>query len=483
MHVIWLAFVVGGFMLGPALIEPIPAILQMQGINFPRASLETAQFYSYPLHSLVSRDPDYMSDSIGQLVPLLTLLCVPLARQRRQRGLWLALGLGLLILALGPYWQDTHIPMPYWLVHKLLGEQYRTPVRFTTPATLALVTFIVLSLANWFERSIARRWQPWLVGAAIAGLVLDSGMLAPFPITFMSDYRIYHEIGRDSEEYALLEVPVSPASGFGELGGAPDLQYYSYIHHKQIINGIVSRVPSSVLDRYSRSPLLNGLTGGSYFPPLDVASRELADKLNRWDMRYVLVHRNRLEPERARGIIEFSNTQPVLCLVDEEGDLMAYQRIRAWADCPRPEMSALPAGTVRLELGELGHTRYVGPGWYDVENIGGPEGRWAGEIPTSTLRLLLPRQNIRVSFNALTYPPDQSVTAFVNGHSVAQFRLTGTWQVYQFDIPEDILPAAGPALIELRHAHLLSAAERGENPDQRPLAAAYTWFEFVPLAP
>jgi hypothetical protein len=40
---------------------------------------------------------------------------------------------------------------------------------------------------------------------------------------------------------------------------------------------------------------------------LDMAARELADKLNRWDMRYVLVHRDRLEKERAPSIIAFLN--------------------------------------------------------------------------------------------------------------------------------------------------------------------------------
>jgi hypothetical protein len=227
--------------------------------------------------------------------------------------------------------------------------------------------------------------------------------------------------------------------------------------------------------------LLRGLTGEFDFPPFDVAAPELADKLNRWDMRYVLVHRDRLKKERAPAIIAFLNVQPVLCLVDAEGDLLAYRRINTWADCPRPEMSALPSGTSRLTLGQPGDERYVGPGWYDVENIGGPQGRWAGGMPTSTVRLLLPKQNLRVSFNALAYPPSQSATVRVNGQPVAHFELTEAWQVYQFDLPAGALPDAGPTLIELVHARLLSASERtnGQSPDQRPLAAAYSWFEFT----
>jgi len=59
--------------------------------------------------------------------------------------------------------------------------------------------------------------------------------------------------------------------------------------------------------------------------------------------------------------------------------------------------------------------------------------------------------------------------------------LTEVWQVYPFNLPAGALPDAGPALIELVHAKLLSASERpdGQSPDQRPLAAAYSGFEFT----
>ena len=476
-----LTLVAGAFMLAPALIEPIPALLQTRGLTLPTVDRHTLEYYSFQAKWLLLPDSGRPDASIGQLLPLLVLVSLPMTRQHRRRWLWFALGMGLLILALGPYGAGTDIPLPYQLVHKLIGEQYRTPVRFATPAAFALIVFVAISLRDLFDCARWRHWMPWLASAAIVALVFDSGMLAPFSVIYMPDYAIYHEIGHDADEYTLLEVPVGPASGFGEFGTAPDLEYYSYIHRKRILNGIVSRVPSDYMSKYERSPLLRGLTGLYDMPALDVAARELADKLNRWDMRYVLVHRDRLEKERTPGIIAFLNVQPELCLVDAEGDLLAYRRINTWADCPRPEMSALPTGTTRLTLGQSGDERYVGPGWYDVENIGGPQGRWAGGIPTSTLRILLPRQDLRVSFNAFAYPEHQVVTVRADGQPVARFELGDTWQTYSFDLPASVLPTGGPTLIELEHAKLLSASERtnGQSPDQRPLAAAYSGFEFT----
>ena len=480
LHVIGLALVAGTFMLGPALVEPIPALLQTRRLTFPSVDLYTLEFHSYQVGWLWS-DLDRPGESIGQVLPLLTLISLPLVGKRRERWFWFALGLGLFILALGPYLHGTRIPLPYLLVHKLMGEQYRTPLRFMMPASMALVIFTSLSLVNLFDK-VSLRWQPWLAGAATIGLVFNSGMLAPLPVTFVPDYRIYHEIGRDPAEYALLEVPVGPASGFGEFGDAPDLQFYAYIHHKQLVNGIVSRLPSDGLSRFERSLLLRGLTGEYDMPPLDVASNELADKLDRWDMRYVLVHRDRLKAEPARAIVQFLNIQPVLCLVDEEGDLLAYRRINAWAECPRPEMSALPKGTDRLKLGDPVSARYVGPGWYDVEDIGGQAGRWAGEIATSTLRLVPPPGSHRIRFRAVTYPADQTLTVSVNGQTVGVSKLTNDWAEYEFLLPAAALHDDGPAIITLTHTRLESAFERtgGQVEDKRPLGAAYDYFGFEP---
>jgi hypothetical protein len=481
-QVIGMALLSCAFMLGPALIEPIPALLQTRGLTFTRTDLYTLEYFSYPLRWLVTRDSSQVTDNMGQLIPALTFLSLLLADPRRQRWLWFALGLGLFVLSLGAYLPGTNLPMPYLVIHKLMGEQYRTPTRFTTPASLALIVFITLSAYQWLERRAALRLQPWLVSAVMIGLVYDSGMLTAFPVAFPPDYRIYHEIGRDPAEYALLEVPVGPASGFGEFGDSPDLQYYAPIHHKQLINGIVSRIPSGWLGKYERSPLLKGLTGEYDFPPLDIASNELAEKLYRWDLRYVLVHRNRLPPERARAIVEFLNIQSVLCLVDEEGDLLAYRRISTWADCPRPEMSALPTDTIRLSPGDPGNVRYIGPGWYDVENIGGSQARWAGEIATSTLRLTLPPQDTRIRLHAVAYPADQTVTVSVNSQPVATLNMADNWAEYEFTVPADALRVDGPSTITLVHTHLESAFERtsGTSPDRRPLAAAYDYFEFGP---
>ena len=483
-QIIGLGLVVAVTALAPALIMPLPQQQQLNWKEYPPEDLRTVRSNSLTFETLYSPSAEvekYLT--LGQTLPIMVLAALAMTGKRRERWLWLGMGLISLTLALGPYIDNPSHPLPFMLLYNLFHGQYRSPVRFTTPATLALAAFVAWSLANLFDRLTNPRVQGVTVGALIAIYVVDIGILAPFPIYTPPDYPVYRIIGADPEDHTLLQVPMGVASGTRAVSPGVSLIYYARFHHQRTINGDVSRAPASQLSRYERAPLVRALATLSPLPPFEEARADWVQRLKNWDIRYIVVHKDLLGDDKARPFIEFFNRQPELCVFDDRVETIAYRAISSWADCPRPDLTAPPPADGKVSMGEPTHDRFIGPGWYDIENIGGPEGRWAGETLTSTLHVLLPQRNIRVSFNALAYPPNQSVTVLVNSQSVAQLALTDTWQVYQFDLPAEALPAVGPALIELGHAHLLSAAQRGENPDQRPLAAAYTWFEFVPLGP
>jgi hypothetical protein len=175
--------------------------------------------------------------------------------------------------------------------------------------------------------------------------------------------------------------------------------------------------------------------------------------------------------------VEFFNEQSELCVFYDDAATISYSAIASWAECPTPNQIALPVGD-RLGLGEPSSYRFVGLGWYEAENIGGPQARWAGEIATSTLRLVLPPGNIRIRFRAAAYPTDQTVTVSVNSQTVGTAKLTNDWADYDLIIPADVVHANGPSIITLTHARLESAFERtgGASQDRRPLAAAYDYF-------
>jgi hypothetical protein len=409
------------------------------------------------------------------------LVSLTFTGKRRERWLWFGAGLISLILSFGPYLNEPSQPLPFMLIYNLTGGQYRTPVRLSTPTTLSLVVFASLSLANLFDRVRSRWIQGELVGVLMVVYVVDAGMLKPFPVRTVPDYPVYRAIGADPEDHTLLQVPIGPASGSLGIGGGDQLDYYARFHHQRTINGLVSRLPANQLARFERTPFLRALARQDPLPPFEEARAELVRRLSSWDIRYIVVHKDLLNEDEARAFIEFFNEQPELCVFDDAVDTLAYRAISSWAECPKPDLIALSSSS-NLKLGEPGSDRFVGRGWYDVENIGGPQGRWAGETVTSTLRLVPPPGSARIRFRAVAYPASQTVTIYIDGRKVGEANLANDWAEYEFTVPAEAWHADGPSVITLIHTRLESAFDRsgGAIDDKRPLAAAYDYFVFEP---
>ena len=137
----------------PSLFAPLPQLLAANQLNYPPARLEDTAYFAFPLQNLLTGS-DNGDFSIGQLVPILALISLVFIRRDRRRWFWLIVAVGCIILALGPYANigGTQIELPYALLHRLLGNQYRTPMRFMTPAVLALAMLIALTLDGLNDR-------------------------------------------------------------------------------------------------------------------------------------------------------------------------------------------------------------------------------------------------------------------------------------------------------------------------------------------
>ncbi len=465
----------------PTLVIPLPQLQLLGKEVYPWEDIRFVRYFSFPITALFTRQEVPENNTLGQTLPVLVLISLALTGKRRERWLWLGTGLVSLILALGPDQGNPSRPLPFMLLYDLFHGQYREPIRLTTPATLALVTFAVWSFANLFDRLPNQRMQAIIGAALMVVYIIDVGLLAPFPITTAPDYPVYNVIGADPENHTLLQVPIGAASGNRWIGGAEQLQYYARFHHQRTVNGLISRLPGSQLDRYLRSAFLMALARENPLPPFEEARAELVRRLKNWDIRYIVVHKDLLKAEEIRSFIEFFNQQPELCVFDDDVNTIAYRAISSWADCPTPDLTTLPPNG-KLDLGEPGDYRFVGQGWYDIENIGGPQGRWTGEIATSTLRLVIPAGSTRIRFRVLAYPANQSVVVSVNGQKIGEVNLANDWADYELTVPADALHTDGPSLVTLDHARLESAFDRtgGVSQDRRLLAAAYDYFVFEP---
>jgi hypothetical protein len=463
------------------LLYPVRQLLQVAPAGYPQASLETAHHYSLPVSSFFQYKQDYFT--IGLLIVPVTIVVWVLGRARKGSVLWLVVASASLLLALGPYlslepYSETlRIPLPYLVLHRLLRGQYRVPARFAIPAVFCLSIFIALEGQAVLDRlRIAQPFRFGLVGGILFLMIIDYGLLRPFPISLPKEYATYREIAKDSRDVTLLEVPLGIDTGYAMFGHGKELIYYQPIHKKRTPSGALSRMSMIIIDYYRPFNLLNAVAGRSSLDPATAAD-ELTRLIEEWNIGYVLIHRDMLNQEELQQLPSFFAAHPSLCFWQAEEDLLAY-RVRPVEGCPPME------GPVRVDVGLPEDVAYVGTGWYLPEIIGGVTGRWAGGIQTATLRLDLTPQTYCLSFCAWAYPPDQVVILEVNEEDIAVFPMPETWTVYTTTIPGTVIQAGEPTQIRFNHTALLSPYERTqeESPDQRALGAAYDWVVIEPCA-
>jgi hypothetical protein len=240
----------------------------------------------------------------------------------------LIIAVGGLIFALGPYvdLNGTRIELPYALVHRLLGNQYRTPMRFMTPAVLALTMLIALTLDDLNERlkwdSVRRRAVMVTLGFLF---VFDYHLAEAFPITIMPDYQTYHDIASVPGEFAVLEIPIGVRSGFAVVGRGETLQYYAPIHQHPISSGYLSRLPGEITDAFYFDSLLGALTLSQALPPQADLDAQLGQVIHDWRIGYVILHTDLLEAGRVRSFQRFLDRQPALERGGDEGALIVYK--------------------------------------------------------------------------------------------------------------------------------------------------------------
>ncbi|HLF25153.1 MAG TPA: hypothetical protein VJG32_02355 [Anaerolineae bacterium] len=354
-HLIPLAALALAAFILPSLFAPLPQLLEAGRLNYPAADLQHAAHFAFAPGYFFA--PDANGDfSIGVLLPLLSLVSIPFIRRDGRRWLWLGIAVLCFVLALGPYIDigSTRLPLPYTLVHALLGNQYRTPMRFATPGVLALAMLVALTLDSLISsrrresrhlesrhlesrrRESRRRESPptlsnsklpaFIIVLLSLLFILDYQLLRPFPITRMPDYQAYRAIAAAPGDFTLLDIPIGVRTGFAVVGRGEYLQYYQPIHQRPIPGGYLSRLPGEITDFFFFDPLLGALTLSQALPSQAEVDARLAQLIHDWNIGYVILHRDMLEPGRVRAFGNLFDRQPMLERVGEEGPLVVYRQ-------------------------------------------------------------------------------------------------------------------------------------------------------------
>jgi len=161
-----------------------------------------------------------------------------------------------------------------------------------------------------------------------------------------------------------------------------------------------------------------------------------------------------------------------------------HVRLQILAPPDRVPASALrPGPDGCIDIGALEDGRYLGNGWYRPEEIGGVDGRWAGQELTTTLRIgLQPGRAYDLRLRVLAYPEGQTLTVRVDDVVLGVAPLPQDWNEVRFSLSADALGDRDVIELSLVHAAALAPLEAtaGASNDARLLTAAYDWVCLVP---
>ncbi len=156
---------------------------------------------------------------------------------------WGFAGFCFWVLALGPALR-VNGPTPGWSLPYALIENWpiirimRSPDRFVVITMLCLAvcaSFGLKWLVEWLRRGGHPTGSRFVLGIVV-GLLIAELVQVPYPVNPYQISPFFEQLGRDQEDYTILELP--PQGGL--WSGAPRMAEQA-VHHKRIFDGYISR--------------------------------------------------------------------------------------------------------------------------------------------------------------------------------------------------------------------------------------------------
>ena len=393
---------------------------------------------------------------------------------------WAVSTLAFFLLCLGPSLRvvghDLGVPLPFALVAQLpffKGNRY--PSRYSVMLLLSLAPLVSLgSLGFLGARLWARRpGLRWAGYSCLVLLLLFEHLSVPLPLSDLRVPALYARVADAPGDFALLELPPGWRNG-ARVAGKQDIvimqeQWYQTYHGKRVLGGNTSRNPEFKFQYFSEDPTLARLIGQTdaadlpqhtalrstlaAVPVTDAERRRAVAWASFLNLRFVMVHRDKLPPETEAAL---QALLPVK-LVGTDGNLALYE---------------LPAGLPRRQAFDLAADQgspALAEGWSPPLGGAGGEADPAQAKPVyaqrGESRLLLPLEQGATSIRLFTWAPmlDQTLSLVVDGVALPAQRVPQTAGWLAFPVPAN--PARSPLSdVRLRFAHLVSPSQMAPGP-------------------
>ncbi len=398
---------------------------------------------------------------VGYTALALAVIGVWHGRRRSATWFWVTATVLFFLLTLGPSLRvaghDTGIPLPFRIMEQLpffKGNRY--PSRYSVMLLASLAPLVALgaaALRRTFQAGLpspARRVLPLL----LLPLLLFEHLSAPLPVFDLRVPTLYQRVAEAPGDFTLLELPLGWRNG-ARVAGKQDILimqqlWYQSEHDKRLLGGNTSRNPEFKFQYFSEDPTLArliALTNAADLPQHTALRNALAatpvteadrTRARAWaaflNIRYVMVHRDKLPPEAEQAARDLLGLEPVA----EDGPLALYALA---GETPVPQVFAPATAQGRMILAE---------GWSPPPVMAG-ESAESAEVyaQRAEVRLLLPlpRADAVLYLDGWSLAPDQRVTVVVDGRVAGVQPLPESPVTLAFALPAD---PARPALSDVR---------------------------------
>ncbi|WP_342679606.1 hypothetical protein [Methanofollis sp. UBA420] len=271
-----------------------------------------------PIYNNFSGNMTEHTTYIGYAVLMLTIFAVLKLRSSREVQFWTLSAVSFSLLSLGPLLSingdtkfsvfNTTVPLPHLVLYYLIPflENCRTTGRFYVIAALAFAVLAGYGIAELLKR---RTLKKDVFVVLIAGVILFEYLCLPYPTSYVDQPEFYKEIARDTENYALLEIPAT-----ANYGAGIKIEYYQTIHAKPIVGGQVARAPLGARDFEKNTPFIRELTYLSS-SPRDIIQENISQTgpsiLKQHNVRYIILHTDYLSKQELDFVFGLLNSTSI----------------------------------------------------------------------------------------------------------------------------------------------------------------------------
>ena len=300
---------------------------------------------------------------------------------------------------------DVAIPLPYIIIYYILPmiENLRCPCRFAVLVMLSASILSCITLSKIFEN--VNRNRKIIIFMFISLLILFESLVIPFPTSDADIPQFYEKIGKESEDYAIIEVP-DHSRGFT----MPEFLYYQTAHEKKLVSGYMPRLSSNALEFMGATPLIKLLTSITYSDRSIPSESDIINKnitevgssvLNYYNIRYIILHTNYMTKEQ----LDFTNSL-LLATLKEKPEIYDEDGLIVYKVKKGPKKSFMT----------------LNDNWYGLEHWQDTPTRWTSN--NASIFVYSPEDKDSISFNVLSFYKTRNLQVYLNDKIIHKQNIT-----------------------------------------------------------